>query len=590
MRFWLLTLLSYVSVHAASLSDLTWTTAGNQVTITHCKIGATGTMNIPATIGGIPVTAIGNDAFAQCRFLTSVTIPSSVTAIGNTAFYLCSGLTSASIGTGVSSIGDFAFSQCTGLTSLTIPGNVTSIGYSSFSNCTGLSSVTLTDGITTIAQASFDRCTGLSMVTIPDSVTFIGSAAFANCNNLTAIDVSPGNLAFTSSSGALFNLTQTSLHSVPGGYTGAFSIPNSVTSIEEFAFLGCSTLTSVAVPASVTSIGNRALGACGNLTSIVVAEENTEFSSIDGALYNEAGTEILAVPGGFTGAFTVPSSVTSIGHSAFFACTDLTLISVPPTLATIGDWAFYDCNSLTSIALPEGLTSVGYSAFEKCSSLISVTIPASVTSIGEWAFGSCSALTSATILADIDSIGSFTFFYCSSLTSVVIPSTVTSIGDWAFYQCSSLTSIFLPHELTSIGLNAFRYCTALTSINFSGPAPANVGISAFSSIGPGALAEVLPDYAASYGGEGATWNGLLVELLVVPAKPPFITSCGFVDADTFFIEFSPGGTGYIVTTAPTLDFSVATDVTPTVAPSTAGENRFEFDVTGPTGFFRVEMP
>ena len=238
-----------------------------------------------------------------------------------------------------------------------------------------------------------------------------------------------------------------------------------VTSIGNYAFFLCSSLTSITIPDSVTSIGNYAFWDCSSLTSI-----------------------------------TIPDSVTSIGDSAFYRCRSLTSITIPDSVTSIGNFAFEDCSSLTSITIPDSVTSIGDSAFYRCSSLTSITIPSSVTSIGNFAFKDCSSLTSITIPSSVTSIGSYAFDGCSKLnqinvdtantayssmngvlfdkdktelirypegktdTSYAIPNSVTSIDYDAFYGCSSLTSITIPNGVTIIGGSAFEDCSSLTSI------------------------------------------------------------------------------------------------------------------------------
>ena len=175
---------------------------------------------------------------------------------------------------------------------------------------------------------------------------------------------------------------------------------------------------------------------------------------------------------------TIPSSVTSIGERAFWNCTSLTSVTIPSSVKTIGSGAFSGCNALKSISIPSSVTSIGSSAFSGCNKLTSISIPNSVTSIGGWAFSSCSGLTSITIPNSITSIGEYTFYNCSGLTSVNIPSSVTSIGNKAFSGCNKLTSISLPSSVSSIGEWAFYDCKGLTSISM--PSVIFVGEHAFS--------------------------------------------------------------------------------------------------------------
>ena len=173
----------------------------------------------------------------------------------------------------------------------------------------------------------------------------------------------------------------------------------------EGAFDGCTGLTSITIPNSVTSIGQYAFSSCSNLTNI-----------------------------------TIPSTVTSIKKGAFARCNSLTSITIPNSVTSIGQYAFSVCSSLTSITIPDSVTSIGTNAFYECSKLTSIAIPDGVTSIGGSVFA-LSGLTSVTIPNSVTSIGDGAFASCTNLSSITIPNSVTSIVDYAFYGCGSLTSI-----------------------------------------------------------------------------------------------------------------------------------------------------
>ena len=200
-----------------------------------------------------------------------------------------------------------------------------------------------------------------------------------------------------------------------------------VTTIHNWAFASCTSLTSIEISDSVTSIGAHAFRDCISLPSIEIPDSVT---SIDhGAFYN--CSSLISIE--------ISDSVTSIGAYAFYGCTSLTSIEIPDSVASIDDFTFYGCDALTRIIIGDSVTSIGNGVFYWCTSLTSIEIPDSVTSIGWDAFYGCSSLTSIEIPDSVTSIGSAAFSGCSSLTSVVIGDSVTSIGYWAFENCTSLT-------------------------------------------------------------------------------------------------------------------------------------------------------
>ncbi len=174
----------------------------------------------------------------------------------------------------------------------------------------------------------------------------------------------------------------------------SITIPEYVTSIVDWLFSGCSSLTSITIPNSVTNIGICAFMGCFSLTEIVVDENNPNYSSLDGNLYDKNKTTLLRYAGGKTAtSFVISNSVTSIGYGAFDVCSSLESITIPNSVTSIGDYAFFYCRSLTSVAIPNSVTSIGIRAFDSCSGLTSITIPDSVTSIGDRAFYGCNRLT-----------------------------------------------------------------------------------------------------------------------------------------------------------------------------------------------------
>jgi hypothetical protein len=171
---------------AVQAQDYTYTTNNGTIVITK-YIGSGGAVTIPGTITGLPVTSIGNGAFAHLAIVFSVTIPDSVTNIGDHAFDSNTSLASVTIPDSVTNIGNFAFASCTSLTSITIPDSVNNIGNFAFTSCTSLTTVTIGNSVATIGNFAFAFCTGLTSVTIANSVINIGSQAFASCISLTGI-------------------------------------------------------------------------------------------------------------------------------------------------------------------------------------------------------------------------------------------------------------------------------------------------------------------------------------------------------------------------------------------------------------------
>ena len=366
-----------------------------------------------------------------------------------------------------------------GLTSANIPASVTynsvtysvtSIGNYAFRDCTSLTSVTIGNSVTEIGWYAFDGCSGLTSVTIPNSVTSIGGYAFRDCSGLTSIDVASDNSNYCSVDGVLFNKDKTTLIQYPRGKQGSYTIPNSVTSIGDKAFSGCTGLTAVTIPNSVTSIGDQAFYWCRGLTSVTIPNSVTSigdraFDWCDGLTFPVYNAHVFAfMPTTYSGAYTIPDGIESIAGSAFYGCFRLTSVTIPNSVTSIGEDAFSGCRGLTSVTIGNSVTCIGEGAFEDCSGLTSVAIPNSVTSIGKSAFSECTGLTSVTIPNSVTSIGSYAFYNCIRLTSVTIPNSVTSIGGAAFQYCSGLTSVTIGNSVTSIGDKAFRFCSGLTSV------------------------------------------------------------------------------------------------------------------------------
>jgi len=518
----LVSLLLAVSV-AVQAQDYTWTTnADDTIAITGAPYYLAGDVTIPATITGLTVTRIGDYAFQNSFYLTSVMIPGSISNIGDYIFNNCANLTNADLGEGTTSIGVGEFYQCPSLTNLTIPDSVTSIGDYAF-NGTGLAAFSIGANVTSIGENPFGRCTSLKEITVDSDNVFYGGL-----------------------NGVLFDKGLTTLIGYPGGMGGSYTIPGSVRSIGDYAFYFCINLTGVTIPGSVTNIGQDAFNYCSSLASVTIPASVTSIPS-------EVFKDCVSLAN-----VTIADSVISIGNSAFEDCRALGSVTIPASVTSIGFGAFWTCPSLTKVTILGNLTNIGGYAFYLCS-LTTVTFYGNVTSIGDDAFCACYGLTSVYFTGNAPSADSTAFnsdhiatvYYLPGTTgwastfggipaeevppysftinadetvtingytgpggSVAIPATiiglpVSSIAEHAFENLTSVTNATIPGSVTYIGDGAFASCRSLTSVYFESNAP-TVGSSVF--FGDSVTVYYLPGFT----GWSSTLGGITAEVLQYP--------------------------------------------------------------------------
>lgn len=336
--------------------------------------------------------------------MESIALPDTVTEISALAFAYCPSLKDIALSNNLVEIGVGAFADCSSIVNLVLPPNLQIIREQAFSGCSGLSSLNLPDGLTTIKRYAFYQCTALETVSIPETVSSYESA-FQGCTNLRSIQVADDNPVLASRDGVLFSKSMEPLYTFPCAYAyEVYAIPDTVVSISQGAFNGCTGIKTIIWPGTLTCVW-------------------------DGILNNIPNLEYVELSNG----------VTQIEPYAFSNTPNLQSVTLPVTLKAIGESAFED-SSLRSIMIPESIESIGPSAFRN-SRLSEIVIPRSVKSISSYAFFGC-PLSSATIRGPIDTLSAYIFYDCGKLESVYLPASVTTIEHYAFDRCRKLSDVY----------------------------------------------------------------------------------------------------------------------------------------------------
>jgi len=379
----------------------------------------------------------------------------------------------------------------------TIPSTVKCIKESAF-ELSNLVTITIPEGVTCIENGAFAGSSILTTISFPESVTRVGSVAFHECRNLSQPVYNKKLFVY-----------------LPQNYIGAYTVPEGITTISQYAFYYCSRLTSVSFPASVDSIGDYTFTQSSKLNSINWPS-NVRYIPA-GAFHSCYSLTSITIPEGVASikaaAFywctnlatcVFPQSLQEIGEKVFYGCQKLDGMTIPSTVNAIGENAFSGLRTVTykgsatgapwgaltingieegylffngdktelitcsigaiDVALPKGLKVIRDKAFYNCSTLVSVSLPSSLDSIGISAFEECNSLTSITIPNKVKTISKNAFYNCKKIKSVTIGNGVTNINNFAFYHCDSLTNITIPEGVTTIGNYAFNYCQSLTNI------------------------------------------------------------------------------------------------------------------------------
>ncbi|MBQ8928538.1 MAG: leucine-rich repeat protein [Oscillospiraceae bacterium] len=292
----------------------------------------------------------------------------------------------------------------------------------------------------------------LVSISLPATFEDLGPYDLIRCPNLTSITVADGNPSLYDIDGVPFAKGEDGdyLSVYPAGREGAYAIPEGIRSIGYYAMDECDKLTSLSIPASMTyqeEIGNWLSST--SVTEITVAEDNPDYTAVDGVLYSKDKTQLLYYPGGRQGDFTVPDGVTTV---RFNHCAGLTGLTLPESVTNIQ--GIYDCPALTELTLPEGLTEIY--RIDNCDALTTLTLPDSVTSFG--GVSNCDALTTLTLPAALESYPDI--YNCEGLTSVNVPEGAASFPQ--LNHCPAITELHVPDGVTSLSI---ENCTGLTRIN-----------------------------------------------------------------------------------------------------------------------------
>lgn len=357
-----------------------------------------------------------------------------------------------------------------------------SFTYTMTDNTTGKNECSSSSAITPTEINNIDESHNtLKSVVVGECVESINNRAFSYPKALLSVDMSNSNIT-TIGDNAF------SPYWVPGEYgvLTAVTFSPMLTTIGEAAFRWCKTIRTFDLPNTVTSIGQYAFSDCTSLYDI---------SSLSG------------------------TSVTKINHYTFSGCTSLTKIELPTSCQEIGYFAFRGCTSLRNFDL-KNVTTIGSSAFYGCTSLSSITFANGTTSIPTSCFNRCSGLTSVTIPNSVITIGSDAFAYCSQLSSVTLSNSLLTIDYNAFVGCNSLTSCTIPSSVISIGNRAFNsdsigQGSSLTYIECLSTIPPTLGTNVFN----GSYPIYVPDGSVEDYKAATNWIEYIDRIKPISEKP-----------------------------------------------------------------------
>lgn len=435
---------------------------------------------------GSNLTSIGFSAFNSCTSLTELNLSGNKATIGGNAFYNCTSLATVNLGEGLETIDGSTFRYCKSLETVNFPESLININGYAFENCHRLSSIKIPNKVTRIDDCAFSNCPALKSVSIGSSCSFISSTAFVGTSSIDRITVSEDNKNFTAVDGVLYNKDKITLVLYPKNREGEFAVPDTVTSIANYAFDNSPNITKVTIGENVKSIGTGAFRNCKSLETVVFEDSDTVQKAIGAYAFNNcpALTEVNfgnAVKSIGDEAFTAcksleslefPDSLESIGEGAFSRLSNgtsgsyiesiLKRVKFGSGLETIGDYAFYGHGMLNTIEFTgDNLKSIGSKAFYNCFAITELNITGNGLVIDSYAFYCIYALKSVTLGTGVKTINSYAFQQ-SAFETVNIGNDVETIGRYAFYNNNKLKQLVLGKGLKSINASAFTGYSNLT--------------------------------------------------------------------------------------------------------------------------------
>lgn len=498
-------------------------TDANKSKIIKAPEGMTVALKIPTGI-----LTVGESAFENCKKITSVTIPGWVALIEKNAFKSCTGVT-AIVFEGEANdlaltIGEGAFYGCKASTTeaiseITLPANLKSLGKNAFGNISTLTKVVVNSiGEVDFVSGAFATITssatsvGTTYVTVVElsKDVYIADIGGVFGIKLASVVIAEGNPYYTAIDDIVYDVKITRIIFYPSAKQGAYTTPETVTTIGEKVFTQKTGLTEITIGKNVTEIGSFAFNGCTNLEKVTFADGGTEGLVISNEAF--ANCSKLAE-------VNLPVRLVSISAGAFRSCRAITEIVIPEGVESIGAEAFQWCSSLVRVSLPKTLSSLGYTesgselymyVFRYCNALEEinvasdnacfysdngvlygktegavtdlypvpvnnsgvdgvVTIPATVTKVWAEAFKENTGLLKVdfgNVTGNVE-FGAEVFYNCKNLTEVVLPDGIELIGKYMFYQCNSLTEITIPNTVKAMEQQAFYYCSQLSKVTFA---------------------------------------------------------------------------------------------------------------------------